>query len=94
MTIPTWARSRDPLCWLLGASTFGFLVATNNPNPLFVGASVALMGIPAAFGIDDLRRQKRENKSSSGSGTDLPSSSGPDSAVLPSLPSSLSGDES
>jgi hypothetical protein len=93
MKIPTWINSRDPLCWFLGAGTFGFLVATNNPNPIFVGASVALMGIPAAFGIDDLRRQRRENKSSSGSGTDLPSSSGPDSAVLPSLPSSLPSEE-
>lgn len=93
MKIPTWGTMRDPLCWMLGAGTFGFLVATNNPSPVFVGAAVAIMGIPGAVGLDDIRRQRRENKSSNGPTNTLLKSSGRDSLPSTLLPPSSSGDD-
>lgn len=89
MKIPSWANARDPLCWFLGAGTFSYLVVTNNPNPIFVGAAVAAMGIPGAIGLDDLRKQRRENKSSDNSTKNLSSPSGSDFPSPPSLPSFL-----
>lgn len=80
MRIPTWSSARDPLCWLLGAGTFGFLVATNNPSPLFVGAALAIMGIPGVVGLDDLRRERRRKRLDTGSTTTGSPSSGSPSA--------------
>ena len=91
MKLPTWASARDPLCWLLGAGTFAFLVATNNPAPLFVGGALAIMGIPGAFGLDELRRERRKARSSSSTTTpSLPSGSPP--APPSSLSSSSAGE--
>lgn len=89
MKLPTWGSARDPLCWLLGAGTFGFLVATNNPSPLFVGGALAIMGIPGAFGLDDLRRERRKQRSTNSTTTpSLPAGSPPvSSSSLPSVPS-------
>lgn len=87
MKLPTWASARDPLCWLLGAGTFAFLVATNNPAPLFVGGALAIMGIPGAFGLDELRRERRKARGSSSVITPLPPP-GP-SSVPPSSSSSV-----
>lgn len=93
MRLPTWSTARDPLCWLLGASTFAFLVGTNNPNPLFVGGALAIMGIPGAFGLDDLRRERRRKSSDIGSTTTREPLSGSSSAspTQSSLPSTSTG---
>ncbi len=87
MKIPSWANARDPLCWFLGAGTFSYLVATNNPNPIFVGAAVAAMGIPGAIGLDELRKQRRIDNSSKDSTKDSSLPSGLESPLQSSLPS-------
>ena len=94
MKLPTWGSARDPLCWLLGAGTFAFLVATNNPTPIFVGGALAIMGIPGAFGVDNLRRERRRQRSASSTTTREPlsgSSSAP--PTQSSLPSTSTGGE-
>jgi len=84
---PTWATARDPLCWFLGAATFGFLVVENRPIPIFVGAAVALMGIPGAIGLDEMRRERKRS-----SGTMRSHSSGSSSSRAESSASSSGGE--
>lgn len=82
MKLLGWSRVRDPACWLLGAGVFVYLVATDNPDPVFIGVVVGLLGFPGAARIDAKRRAKRAPV---GGSTDAPSvSSGSGSSGSPS----------
>lgn len=65
MKLPSWDQARDPLCWLLGAGVFIYLVGTDNSNPAFITVVVALFGIPGAIATDNARRERRKRRDSS-----------------------------